>query len=524
MQPGISTNATPNNYSRHPMSQPPFWRYLMIIGAIAIAYFLTARLALSMLNLGFEASPLWPPAGIALTALLWHEQWAWTGVAIGVFLLNHSVGAPVDLSLGSILSSTTQAIVGAFVLKWVKFDTSLKHLRDVLQFIGLGVLATPIVNATLGTLAACLIGYIEWNQAAQNWWTIWLGDGMGILVFTPLLLAMRSRRVKLFLATSNLFDLFSSRRVLEKVVWLASLILVSWIVFYTNTGEAIATYPLEYLPFPLVMWAALRFGQVRAVLASFILSIIAIGGTISGHGPFIAKADDPRQVVLLLQAFIGVITITAMILAAVMAEHQQAEQELRVVAEHNRLVGEMALRIRQSLDLDEILYTTVEEVRRFLSADRVFFCCFDANGQGEVVAESVESGWTSVLGATIDPASYYDLQNMFSDGQICIVEDAAQIEETSPFVEQYYHHYQIKANIGVPITLNDQPCDWTVGMPEFGILKRGRMKAQELSTQVLTYHSPLLTPHSLTFLTSSAFLSSINAPIRVDGNPWKSSY
>lgn len=85
MQPGISTNATPNNYSRHPMSQPPFWRYLMIIGAIAIAYFLTARLALSMLNLGFEASPLWPPAGIALTALLWHEQWAWTGVAIGVF-------------------------------------------------------------------------------------------------------------------------------------------------------------------------------------------------------------------------------------------------------------------------------------------------------------------------------------------------------------------------------------------------------------------------------------------------------
>ncbi|NJO39402.1 MAG: GAF domain-containing protein [Cyanobacteria bacterium RU_5_0] len=414
--------------------------------------------------------------------------------------MNHSVGAPVDLSLGSILSSTTQAIVGAFVLKWVKFDTSLKHLRDVLQFIGLGVLATPIVNATLGTLAACLIGYIEWNQAAQNWWTIWLGDGMGILVFTPLLLAMRSRRVKLFLATSNLFDLFSSRRVLEKVVWLASLILVSWIVFYTNTGEAIATYPLEYLPFPLVMWAALRFGQVRAVLASFILSIIAIGGTISGHGPFIAKADDPRQVVLLLQAFIGVITITAMILAAVMAEHQQAEQELRVVAEHNRLVGEMALRIRQSLDLDEILYTTVEEVRRFLSADRVFFCCFDANGQGEVVAESVESGWTSVLGATIDPASYYDLQNMFSDGQICIVEDAAQIEETSPFVEQYYHHYQIKANIGVPITLNDQPCDWTVGMPEFGILKRGRMKAQELSTQVLTYHSPTPSPpHSLTF-------------------------
>ncbi|WP_416676620.1 sensor histidine kinase [Egbenema bharatensis] len=216
-------------------------------------------------------------------------------------------------------------------------------------------------------------------------------------------------------------------------------------------------YPLEYLPIPFIIWAALRFGQVRTILSSFILSVIAISGTILERGPFVAKAVDSSQVVLLLQAFIGVITITALILAAVMATRQSVEAQLRLTAARNHLLSEMAMRIRQSLDLEDILQTTVEEVRQFLHADRVFFSCFDREGQGSVVAESIVPGWASTIGWTTDTQAYQELQAMFTQDAICVATDTAQ-SAISPFLKQYHDRFQVKAGIAVPIVLNTSDC------------------------------------------------------------------
>lgn len=572
------------------------WRYLISIGAIATACFLSAKLAFSALDLGIEASPLWPPAGVALAALIWQGQWAWLGVALGIWEFNASIETPLLLSGGSIVGNTLEAIVGVGLLQRIGFRARMERLQDVMGFVALAVLTAPLVNATIGTGVAYLTNYLSWSQLSQNWWTIWLGDGMGTLVFAPWLLSLQFRPLQFrpvnlsFLKfksdkSNNLQRLHAqldSQRLLEKLLWLALLSLISWAVFYSHPGLTIALYPLEFLPFPFVIWAALRFGQSSAVFASLLLSVIAIGGTAAGNGPFNAKVQDSHQVIFLLQAFIAVITITALILAAVTEERRcaetrlrqseaslanaqslarlghwdldftqqqccwsdelyrllgfplqttkpcreaflqavhsfdrervrramaealehresyqieyrivlpdgseriveeqvvvgqthatgtvqditvrkQAEAEAQLASERNRLLSETALRIRQSLDLNEILKTTVSEVQQLLHADRVFLSQFTAEGRGKIVAESVVPGWASVKDWMRDTSSYARIRTLFADDHIRVIHDTSEAEH-SPFIQTYYTRYQIRATIGVPLV-------W--GKELFGIL------------------------------------------------------
>jgi signal transduction histidine kinase/integral membrane sensor domain MASE1 len=488
--------ANSSNFFRHFLRHWLKWNFWLVVGSIALLYAWTAQLCLGLLNLQADASPLWIPMGIALAALLWFGGQVWVGVALGVLLLNHSLSVPWLLALGSITGSTLEVLTGTYLLRSSRVGLTFDRSRDVLNFLAQGVLIPPVVNATIGTGTAYMTGYLAWSQLSHNWWTIWLGDGMGILVFTPFLLTaahcltatplsetpLTATPLTATPLTANAFTAiplqhpphlqrFSKRLIrrlsdrlreaitpellLEQVIWAGLLVIISVFVFYSRPTAAIAQYPLEYAPFPLIVWAALRFSQTHTMIASLLLSAIALGGTISGYGPFVAKAQDPRQVVLLLQAFIGVVTITALILAAAMAERRQAEAQLQLTAERNRLIGEIALRIRRSLELDQILDTTVQEVRQFLQADRVFICRFDATGEGRVVAESVTAGWASAEQWTTAPSIYPELQTIFEQCPISVVDDTRSIN-ASPFVQNYHDRYQVKAGIAVPLFVESQ--------------------------------------------------------------------
>lgn len=282
---------------------------------------------------------------------------------------------------------------------------------------------------------------------------------MGILILTPLLLTWRDRRIAQALFSSE------PSRTFEKAMGLGVLILVSGLVFYSNLKSAAILYPLEYLPFPIVIWAALRFGMPHTALSNFILSAIAISGTAFDRGPFASipasissRAVQSRaaQEVLSLQAFIGVIAITTLIVAAVTAEHQRTNAEIQLTAERNQLLSEMALRIRKSLDLNAILDATVAEVRQFLQADRVFITHFDDAGRGSVVAESVAASWTTMLGWSVtDPAAQQEIQAIFEQEHIRVVNDTENAV-SSPFIEQYRKQYHVRASIGVPIVIDMQ--------------------------------------------------------------------
>ena len=353
-------------------------RPLLQIGILALAYFVTGKLAGSILGMvTAEASPLWPPAGLALAALLLQGRRIWPGIALGSLLLNSTagVGIPSTVIATSALSVTLQALAGEALLSRSGFSTKLDRLRDVLGLVAGAVIGSTFLGSTISNLSACIFGWVQWSNFLRNWWTMWLGDGMGILMVTPVLLTLSHLLPKAFcrkLITNYQFPIpnyqfpipNSQLRITnsqlripnsqfpipnsqfpnlivnysEPLILLTLLLSVSWLVFGSQTVVAIALYPLEYLLFPLIVWAALRWSPPGAIFAYSIVSYIAILGTLGGKGPFLvntsATLSDRLTLmsVLPLQAFTGTIALVALILAATVAERQQALVEVRRTA------------------------------------------------------------------------------------------------------------------------------------------------------------------------------------------------
>ncbi|MEH2306369.1 sensor histidine kinase [Nostoc sp.] len=137
-------------------------------------------------------------------------------------------------------------------------------------------------------------------------------------------------------------------------------------------------------------------------------------------------------------------------------ERKQVEAQFRLSAQRDRLLAETLVRIRSSLNLEEILQTTVTEVRQFLQADRVFIGLNNAKLGVRTLAESVDPQYPSVLGwSTNDEAYLQELRNLLKDNLVRVVEDITQIA-VSPKVKAHYQKFQTKASLAVPLMLGNE--------------------------------------------------------------------
>ncbi|HEY9617614.1 MAG TPA: GAF domain-containing protein [Microcoleaceae cyanobacterium] len=138
-------------------------------------------------------------------------------------------------------------------------------------------------------------------------------------------------------------------------------------------------------------------------------------------------------------------------------ERIQAEAALRHQVEQERLIGQIAQRIRQSLELYEILNTTVAEVRQLLQTDRVIIYQFDSDWSGSVIVESVASGWRSMLGETLyDPClAQAELICSYAQGKVSWVQDIYADDLSDCYVE-LLAKFQVRANLVIPILQNEQ--------------------------------------------------------------------
>ena len=296
------------------------WRYFLAVGAIALTYYWASQFAISTLTLSSEIYPMWPAAGIAQTALLVFGRQLWPGIALGGFLFSMSV-PPTNIAtaLISAAARTLQAWTGTYLLQRINFSARLDRLKDVLAIVVLAALGSTLINSTIGSIVVCLSGLSSWSNFRTIWGTWWVGDAMGILLVAPLLLTWQ----QLPKVSSH------RKKIAERAIWLLLLLAIGWLVFCSRTRAAYARYPLEYLPFPLVVWAAFRFGQRYTALSNFALCGFAIWGIARGSGPFLKHASSIPQALLSLQAFIAVIAVTGLVLAATVAERHQAEASLR---------------------------------------------------------------------------------------------------------------------------------------------------------------------------------------------------
>jgi PAS domain S-box-containing protein len=302
--------------------EKPVWRYRWTyypvqLALLAAVYFGAAKLGLTMASVAEQVTAVWPPTGIALAALLVYGYRLWPAIALGAFLANATANAPIVPATGIALGNTLEALVGAWLLRrLVRFDPTFGRVKEVLGLVVLAALFSTMVSATIGVTSLCLGGVKPWSTYPVMWIVWWLGDAMGDLVVAPLLLTWAGwRHVP-----------WRPQRVAEVGLLLLALVAVSLTVF---AGPfALFSHPgLAYALFPFVIWAALRFGQPTASLATAVASAISIWGTVHGYGPF--HAPTTHESLILLQLFMGVVAITTLLLAAVMAERGRAEESLQ---------------------------------------------------------------------------------------------------------------------------------------------------------------------------------------------------
>jgi diguanylate cyclase (GGDEF)-like protein/PAS domain S-box-containing protein len=137
------------------------------------------------------------------------------------------------------------------------------------------------------------------------------------------------------------------------------------------------------------------------------------------------------------------------------SERKQAEARSRLQSERERLIGAIAIRIRQSLKLPEILQATVNEIRGFLNSDRVEIACCNTNGVYQVVAESVQPEWSSLLGLDLQDAWFWERLDFYRQGYYEIVHDLTS-QALSGDLHSWMQRWQIKSRLAVPILSGKQ--------------------------------------------------------------------
>jgi PAS domain S-box-containing protein len=300
-------------------------RFVGLAILVFLVYLVAARIGLSLASVHTNVSPVWPPTGVAIAALILFGRSMWPVIFLGALVTNLWTGLSIPIAGGIAVGNTLEALLAVSLLTRRPFNRSLDTVSGVLYFVLYAVILSPIVAATVGNLSLCLGGAADWNQFIPLWLTWWLGDGFGALVVAPFLLAWSLKSP----------SLVSTPSILESALLLLLLYLAAMVIFGGWFPGSVKDYPLEHLCLPFLVWAALRFEQRILTSAVILLAGVALWGTSHGYGPFVHGGAN--ESLLLLQVFVGASTLMALTLFAVINERQEAEAEkLTLVAEVRR--------------------------------------------------------------------------------------------------------------------------------------------------------------------------------------------
>jgi methyl-accepting chemotaxis protein len=124
-------------------------------------------------------------------------------------------------------------------------------------------------------------------------------------------------------------------------------------------------------------------------------------------------------------------------------------------AKRAQQLNEITIRIRQSLRWDDVMTTTVRELRQALETDRVVLYQFNPDKTGVIVAESVSGNWKNILGEFVDDPFREGLLEMYRNGRVRTMNDIDG-EGLTECHRELLEGFQIRASITTPILRGDQ--------------------------------------------------------------------
>jgi diguanylate cyclase (GGDEF)-like protein len=323
------------------------------VAGLAVVYFVAGKLGLQLAYVQASATAVWPCTGIAMAALLVFGYRVWPGILIGAFLVNLTTAGTVATSIAIAAGNTLEGLAGCYLVnRFARGKDAFVRAQDIFKFaLFAGMIATA-VSATIGVGTLAAAGFANWEAFGSIWCTWWLGDAVGAVTVTPLLL----------LWWENPSLKWTREQIMELAFLFLGLFATGWVVFGKPFHSELKNYPLEYLCIPFLIWAAFRFGRRKAATALCALSMIAVWGTLHGYGPFARESQNTS--LLLMQAFMGIMAITTLALAAEVSERKRAEERVRNLAVSDPLTG-----LANYRQMVEALET---EIKRFGRNERPF--------------------------------------------------------------------------------------------------------------------------------------------------------
>ena len=239
---------------------------LPVVVVLTLVYFGAGKLGLSLASLHKSASPVWPPAGIALAALLVLGYRAWPAIFLGAFLVNVTTAGNIATSFFIATGNTLEALCAVWLVNRFAGGTNVfDRVADVFKFAG-AVILSAIISPTFGVTSLALGGFANWHSYGAIWATWWLGDVTGDLVMAPLLILWTTRpRWRL-----------NAAHDVEVGVLLVLLVILGEVVFGGWFPISANNYPISFICGPIVIWTAFRFSQRETATGIFILSAIAV--------------------------------------------------------------------------------------------------------------------------------------------------------------------------------------------------------------------------------------------------------
>ncbi len=287
-------------------------RELLRFGVVALTYYVSARLSLELALVHGQVTPVWPPTGIALVAMLVLGVRVWPAITVAALAVNLPLG-PNPLGAALIAAGNTLApVAAALLLRYVGFRLELDRLRDAAMIILIGALGGMTISATVGSVVLVASGSVPQSNFAQTWAVWWTGDAMGVLLVAPFLLSFWPRQQA---------PLLTFRRGAELFVQLVAVGVVTYIVFQNRAR-------LEYVVFPLIMLAAFRFRLRGAAPAALIASGVAVLAAVHGNGPF--ATEDLFQKMVTLQVFNVFVALSSFVLASYVDTRERKEELARL--------------------------------------------------------------------------------------------------------------------------------------------------------------------------------------------------
>jgi diguanylate cyclase (GGDEF)-like protein/PAS domain S-box-containing protein len=297
------------------------------------ACYMSGRLGLALPRLDPHVSLMWPPAGVALAALLRVGLGAWPAVLCGALALSLSIGSPPWLAALIALGNTLGPLLGAWVLQRDGMHVTLDRRRDLWLFGAIGVGFSMTITASSGAFWLAAAGTIGWIDVPRTWAHWWLSDAMGALVVGVPLLTLS--RAAWWRATGDWRWISTGALA---VGTFASAALAVWV---SGSAHPIQ-WPLFLVPHVLLCWLAARSGLFPAASTAALLGATTVFATLHGPGPF--QQADGSPAVSLLVGYVSSLLAIPLLTSALTGEITANARRWRLALDASQIgIGEWNL-------------------------------------------------------------------------------------------------------------------------------------------------------------------------------------